>query len=108
MRGANGIERDREIVGDEIGRKRAVGADAADFSGGDEDRIGLRLRHEAIDLVRLPQVEIAARGEDDVAVFAFEPAHDRGADHAGVAGDKDALAAQVENDRRAAHALSSP
>ena len=73
--------------------KVAVGADAADFAGGDEDRVGLGLRHEAVDRVRLPQIEIAARGENDVAVFAFEPAHDRGTDHAGVPGDEDALAA---------------
>ena len=93
VRGANGVERDGEIVGEKIGRKRAVGADAADFAGGDEDRVGLRLRHEAVDRVRLPQVEIAPRGKNDIAVLAFEAAHDRGADHAGVARHKDALAA---------------
>ena len=63
------------------------------LAGGDEDRVGLRLRHETVDRVRLPQVEIAPRGKDDVAIFAFEPPHDCGADHAGVTGDKDALAA---------------
>ena len=93
MRGANDIERDGEIVVDEVGGKRAVGADAADPSGGVEDRIGLCLRHETIDRVRLPQVEILSRRGDDVAVFAFEPPHDCGAGHPGVAGDKDAFAA---------------
>ena len=73
--------------------KVRVGADAADFAGGDEHGIGLGLRHEAVDLVRVPQIEVAARGENDVAVFAFQPAHDRGAGHAGVAGDEDPLAA---------------
>ena len=34
--GANRIERDRQIVGEEIGGKRAVGADAADFARGDK------------------------------------------------------------------------
>ena len=93
------VERDRDIVGDEFGRKRAVGADAADLAGGDEDRVGLCLRHEAVDFVGAPQVKIVPRGRDDVAVLAFEPADDGGADHAGVAGDEYALASQIEYDR---------
>ena len=63
-------------------------------------RIGLGLRHEAFDLVGLPQIEIARRGEYNVAMLALEPPHDGGTDHAGMTGDKDALAAQFENDRR--------
>ena len=70
MRGANDIERDGEIVVDKIGGKCAVGADAADPSGGVEDRIGLCLRHESIDRVRLPQVEILPRYRG-AGYFAF-------------------------------------
>ncbi len=103
MRGTNSIQPDREIVGDEIGGESAVGADAADLAGGDKDRIRLGLRHETVDLVGAPQIEIAARGGDDVAVFTLEPPHDGGADHAGVAGDENALALQVEYARRTAH-----
>ena len=73
--------------------KVGVGADAADLAGGDEYRVGLGLRHEAVDRFRVPQIEVAARGENDIAVFAFQPAHDRGTGHAGVSGDEDPLAA---------------
>ncbi len=93
MRGANGIERDRDIVGEEVGGEGRVGADATDLAGSDEDGIGLGLRHEALDCIRLPQIEVLARGENDVAVFAFKPAHDRGTGHAGMPGDEDSLAA---------------
>ena len=103
MRGANGIKRDRQIVGDEVGGEGAVGADAADLAGGDKNRVRLGLCHEAVDGVGASQIEIAAVGGDDVAVFALKPPHDGGADHAGVAGDENALALQVEYDRRTAH-----
>jgi hypothetical protein len=51
------------------------------------------LRHEAIDLVRLPQIEISPQGKHDVAILALEPPHDGGARHAGVPGHEDTLAA---------------
>ena len=58
----NGIARDRKIVGEEIGRKGAVGADAADLAGGDKYRIGLGLRHEALDRFGVAQIKFVRAG----------------------------------------------
>jgi hypothetical protein len=66
------------------------------------------LRHEAIDRVGLPQVEVFARRKYDVAILALEPPQQRRADHAGKSGDENPPASEIENDRRTAHALSSP
>ena len=49
VRGVYRIERDREVVGEKVGRKSAVGMNAADLSGGDKDCFGFGLRHEALD-----------------------------------------------------------
>src|SRR5262249_10274715 len=87
------IQRDGEIVGDEFGWKSVVGANAAHLSGSDKYGIRLCARHEAFDSLGLPQIEFAARSANYVAVFPLEAAHDRGADHSGMTGDIDSLAA---------------
>ncbi len=51
MRRADGVERNRQIVGEEIGRRGAVGMNAADFARGDENRVRPRPCHEAIDRI---------------------------------------------------------
>ena len=103
MSGANDIERDREIVGEEIGRIGAVGGDAADL--GRRRRIphpawlAPESHSTASDCRKIERR--ADRHGDDFAFFALEPPHDGGADHAGMAGDVDALATQLEKNWRA-------
>jgi hypothetical protein len=58
----NGIAYDRKIVSEEIGRKGAVGADAADLAGGDKYRIGFGLRHEALDRFGVAQIKFVRAG----------------------------------------------
>ena len=97
----NGIAGDRKIVGEKICRKGAVGADAADLAGGDKYRIGFGVRHEALDRFGVPQIKFAPGCGNYFAAFALEAPHDGGPHHAGMSADINALAAQIEKDRRA-------
>ena len=63
MGAADHVERDREIVGDEIGRIGTVRVNAADLGGRQEHRIRLGLREPAIDAGAIRQVEAAALRE---------------------------------------------
>jgi hypothetical protein len=52
------------------------------------------------------QIALAPRRRNDVAAFALQSPYERGTGHAGVAGHKDALAAQIEFDLSLAHGAS--
>jgi hypothetical protein len=59
------------------------------------------LRHEALDGFGVPKIELVAGCGYNFALFTLEPPQDGGARHAGMSGDIDAPAAEIEKDRRA-------
>jgi hypothetical protein len=82
---------DREVLVDEVGRVAVVGEDAADLGRGEEYRLGLFLREEIAHRARVDQVELGVAAGDEVAVaLRLEPAQERRAGQAAVAGHKDA------------------
>ena len=96
VRAADDIERDRQIDGDEIGGKSVVGMNAADQSGGQESRIRPHLRQPVLGGRLIGQVERAPLGDQDLRAFIGQPAHNRRAHHAVMAGDINALAGKIE------------
>jgi len=90
------VGRNRDVVVDELGAQRVVGDDAADLGGGEEDHLRAHAR-EPVEHGRLvAEIDLAAVHGDEPDLFPREPAHQRGSDHAAMAGDVDALALQLK------------
>ncbi len=66
MRRGDHVGLDGEVVADEVGRKRVVGADAADPGGREHDMGGALGRHECRGRRLVRQVELGVRAEDEV------------------------------------------
>ena len=81
---------DHHVVVDELRRPRGVRHDAADGAGDEIDVLGTVGAEPVVDRRLIAQIELIARGgEDVVEAELFEPADDGGADQAAVAGDED-------------------
>jgi hypothetical protein len=96
MGGLDAIERDGEIVGNEVRRIGRVGMNAADPCGRQEHGIGLVRDEPALCRILTGEIERVALGGDHLATLRLQAAHQRRADHAAVAGDEDALAGEIE------------
>jgi len=92
MGGPYHVELDRKIVDQEIDRKGIVGRDPADLAGGQEYGIWLHLGEPTRDVVAACEIERGVCRAQQHAVFRAQPTRDRGADHAPVPGNIDALA----------------
>jgi hypothetical protein len=101
MGGADEVEADRQVVGEEGRRIGAVGADAADPPGGEKHRVGPRPRQPLLGLILVCEVDGGMIDGENLAAFPAEPPRDGGAGHAGVARDVNALAGKIELERRA-------
>jgi hypothetical protein len=79
---------DEEVVVDEVGGVGAVGEDAADAGGGEEDVVGALTVEEAFDVGLALEVELGVGAEEEVVVAErLQAAVDRRAGEALVAGD---------------------
>lgn len=90
MRAGEHVECDGQILRDEVDREGAVGDDAADLRGRDEDEFRTLARKEVDNGFSVEEVEFGSRTHDDVGVaFGLEVAHDGRAYKATVSGDED-------------------
>ena len=87
MRCLNDIRLNHEIIEKKIRGVRVIRKDSADLGGGEDDHIRFGPRHPLPNVVLLAQIDIATVHRQDFRVFAREPAHDRRANHATMAGD---------------------
>ena len=94
--GVDDVGRDREIVVEEFGAQRVVGDDAADLGRRQEDRLRAFGGKPSVHRGLIAQIDLAARRRQQFDVFLRQPAHQRGADHAAMAGDEDRLAFQLK------------
>ena len=94
MGGVDDVGLDHQVFVEELSRKRVVGVDAADLGGGEKHDIGLALADPGANLRLLAQIRRAAFDRQDLAILGRQPAHDRRADHAAMAGDPDLLAGE--------------
>ncbi len=105
MGGMNDVGGDNQVVIDELAAQRVVGDDAADLGGREKHHLRTRRREPAIDRGLIGQVDLPTRHGQDLDPLAREPAHQRAADHAAMAGDKNRLSLQSKWHGR--HQLSS-
>ena len=87
---------------EEIRWRRHVGDDAANLRGSQEYGFRPPLLYPALDLCLPREIELLAGNGEKRAIFVSEATHQRGADHAAVAGDPNSLASQAVDRRGAA------
>ena len=77
----------------ELSRKTGFGVNAADKTGGDENRIGFVGGKPRLCRLLACQVELLAPRYEDLTVLVGKPAHDGRTRHAAMAGNIDRFAA---------------
>src|SRR6185437_9636171 len=87
---------DGEILGEEFNRVDVVAMDPADAGGGEENRVGPGLADPPFRRLLFREIDLCMRGRENFAAFACKTARDGGARQPGMAGDGDALSAQVK------------
>ena len=92
-RGFDDVGLESKIVVNEIGRVGGIGEDAPDLSGGEEDIFWLFFREEAVDGLRITEVEFGAGAKKEIGIAKrLQVARDGGTNKATVAGDENARA----------------
>src|SRR5690606_20749892 len=76
--GLDDVERDGEVVGDEVGRVGSVGEDAADAGGREHDEVGALALEEALGVALAAEVELRGGAQEEVAVAGLLEASDDG------------------------------
>ena len=86
----NQVGLDHQVLVDEVGAQRVVGVDAADDGGRNENEVGFLPGQKGMRRGLIEQVQRGTVTGQDVSVAGlFQPAHQRGADHAAMTGDVD-------------------
>ena len=96
VRGVDDVRGNRDVVVDELGAQPVVGDDTADLCRGEKDHLRPHLREPVEHGGLVAQIDLAAIGRDETHVLRREPARERAADHAAMAGDIDAFALQLK------------
>ena len=76
--------------------QRVVGDDAADLRGRQKHALRAHLREPAGHRGLIAQIDLAALDREQFDIFLAEPAQQRAADHAAMAGNEDRLALQLK------------
>ncbi len=84
--------RNGEIVGEKGDGKIGIGVNSADFRGSSDDCVRPVFLQPGLDVGLAGQIEAAPVGGQDFAALGVKPAQKRGADHAAMAANPDALA----------------
>ncbi len=100
MRRMDHIRRNHQIVVEEFGAQRVVGDDAADLGGREKHHLRALGGEPAVDRGLIAQIGFAAARRQQFDIFRRQPAYQRRADHAAVAGDVDRLALQLKRQPR--------
>src|SRR5260370_38099539 len=93
----NGIERDEQIAGDELGRIGMIRVNAPNLGRCNDYYVGLRRSQKLFRLVQPFEINILAASCDQVAVTGAKTTNDRRTDHSAVPGNINSLAGKVKD-----------
>lgn len=95
MGGFEDVRFDNQIVIDKFCGIAVIREDTANLGSGENDRVRPGCFSKFLDLLLPRQIDLPARGRDDVAIVGLKPAHKSTADHTAMAGNPDFLVGQV-------------
>ncbi len=99
VRRIDDIGTDHQVDEQEVGGQRRVGMNAAYARGAKNDGVEALLVHPALDIDLPGKVHVLTAGHDNLTGLRLQAAHDRGAHHATMASNPDALCRYVERSR---------
>src|SRR6266487_4563889 len=93
----NGVKRDYEIAGDELGRIGVVGVNAPDLGCCNDYHVGLDRSQKLFRLVLPFEINLLAAGCDHVVAIGAKTTNDRRADHAAVTRNVNSLPSKIKD-----------